>query len=85
MQKWEYLEVYHWRSGWSDSMGRSGDFVYVDAREIDGRWYHSGGLLNELGAQGWELIGIEVLPAGQYGTTAAKWIFKRPGAQGAGG
>ncbi len=90
MQKWEYLEVYldysagswvdreghrHYRAGsWADSMGREGQLVRVSPV-----WQHSGGLLNELGSQGWELVGVESYPeATGGGLAAAKWVFKRP-------
>ena len=46
---------------------------------LKGGWrYHFGPLMNELGAQGWELVGIQVLPAGSTYTVEAQWIFKRP-------
>lgn len=36
------------------------------------------GTLDELGEQGWELVGIQVLPRGESQTHSATWIFKRP-------
>jgi hypothetical protein len=68
VQKWEYLRVYFPGTKWYDSLGRSGEGVKTGQG-----WYHCGGLLNELGAQGWELTGV----GGQYGNLL---YFRRPGA-----
>jgi hypothetical protein len=84
MQQWEYLEVLVHYYGismkqvgeWHDSMGRRGNLVRMEL-EGHGFWYHSGGLLNELGAQGWELVGIEEDPV-QGSGSGVKWVLKRP-------
>ncbi len=81
MQRWEYLEI-QIDSGirvWRDSLGREGEL-----REATGRWgsyRHGGALLNDLGDQGWELVGIEAVPSGStvwQSRPEARWIFKRP-------
>jgi hypothetical protein len=75
MQRWEYVEVLlDAREGrWFDDRGRSGDLAHVE--------YGSGRLaeehvflskvLAELGADGWELIGVAPHSAGE------KLYFKR--------
>lgn len=87
MQKWEYLELFlNYGSGkWRDSMGREGA-LSSGGSAYGGNWYHSGGLLNDLGQQGWELVAVEAYPitssGGSIGTgmLSAKWVFKRPSA-----
>ncbi len=85
MQRWEYLEVevnyfYGW---WRDSLGRRGKLVDSEEADPNQPFSHSGPLLNELGEQGWELIGIQVLPhGGTFRTYDARWVFKRPGTSG---
>jgi hypothetical protein len=73
VQNWEYLEVeikelgsYH-PHPWQDSMGRSGEL-----KRLGEELSNSAPLLNELGAQGWELVGV--YSPGR----AAKLILKRP-------
>jgi len=80
MPQWEYLEVHvdYDAKTWSDSSGRTGLLVRSESRLI-----HSGGLLNDLGQQRWELVGMETHPyisSGNSNSTRsdAKWIFKRP-------
>jgi hypothetical protein len=76
MQKWEYLEVFLDSSYgvWQDSMGRNGQLA--EMRKPRGfSWKPSAGLLNELGAQGWELTGI----------SGAVLYLKRPSTAGTGG
>lgn len=79
MQRWEYLEVflnYSWAK-WHDSTGRQGELV-TGAKITDIHWWqHSGPLLNELGREGWELVGVESHTGSNDG---AKWIFKRTAA-----
>lgn len=87
MKQWEYLEVGldYSKGRWRDSLGREGALVGSWSA-----WTHSGGLLNDLGRQGWELVGVEAYPntsgGSSYGSgaRAAKWIFKRPSSQGTG-
>lgn len=87
MQQWEYLELFlsYYQGKWEDSLGRQGELV---KGELSGyasswKWQHSGTLLNELGQQGWELVGVEAYPytygGGSIGLglVAAKWLFKR--------
>ena len=78
MQKWEYIEVFvnYPDKRRDDSMGRSGELIVVNEGFVY-QWEHSGGLLNELGAQGWEMTGVETHTSSS-GTHAAKWLFKRP-------
>lgn len=74
MERWEYLECvvdYHGTGSWWDSVGRSGELAEGQSG------YHAGPLLNALGAQGWELVGIQVLPRGDHYTSQARWLFKR--------
>lgn len=83
MQNWEYLEVFfdYASNTWQDSMGRRGEL------DVDDRFKHAGKLLNELGQQGWELVGLEFYPNSSggtiYGAYLAKWVFKRPSGPGA--
>ncbi len=68
MAKWEYLEVYVLPSGvWTDNTGRTG----APTRLYNG-WVTSATLLNELGAEGWELAGV-VPSDGAY-----RLLLKRP-------
>ncbi len=63
MQSWEYLEIEvgaFSRGGkshtkWTDSMGRSGELQQFGL--LDGH-PNPAPLLNELGAQGWELVAV---------------------------
>jgi len=80
MQRWEYLELFlnYYYDRWSDSSGREGTLVRHGSEP---QFVHSGGLADELGHQGWELVGIETYPymdsGNSYGVSYAKWIFKR--------
>lgn len=59
MQRWEYLEVQVHQEHWIDSLGRRGKLPSERAYGASyGETYFSGGLLNELGEQGWELAGV---------------------------
>jgi len=78
VQSWEYLEIELYtydrarregRPGWKDSMGRSG----VLDEMLGGHFLNSAPLLNELGAQGWELVGVQSTPSYE-----SKLILKRP-------
>lgn len=62
MQRWEYLD-------WHDSLGRKGKLPSYD---ID-RSTFLGAFLNDLGAQGWDLVA-----ASNTGETHSRWILKRP-------
>ncbi len=73
MQKWEYLVlsvgVVSGGVEWSDSAGRKG--------RLGRDWDASvAALLNDLGLQGWELIGVTT-PGGP-----SKFYFKRPDRKG---
>ncbi len=77
MQQWEYLEVYLFQGepgqgSWMDSTGRQGSMVVVDVPGAKYRWNTSAAALNDLGAQGWELVAA--MPAG----AGHRLIFKRP-------
>jgi hypothetical protein len=83
VQSWEYLEVVLGNDSiradktnliWRDSMGRSGDL-----QALVFRFANSAPLLNELGAQGWELVGVQ--PSSDVSGHYAKYILKRPRAQ----
>jgi len=69
VQGWEYLEIAIQGHRWSDSMGRSG----VLDEMLGGHFLNSAPLLNELGAQGWELVGVQSTPSYE-----SKLILKRP-------
>ena len=72
MQKWEYLVKGYWYDGKKKSWLAGGPGV--DVAEY----------LNELGAQGWELVGValEGVPAGgnipRWQETPSALFFKRP-------
>lgn len=74
MQAWEYLEIELRESKWSDSLGRGGELEsFIDSSSpYPAR--NSAALLNELGAQGWELIGVQ----GSEYVSRAKLYLKRP-------
>ena len=80
MQSWEYLEIelvsQAWRGGgareWKDSMGRSGKL-----EPLGQNFLNSTPLLNELGAQGWELVGVQSYET-NGNTFGAKLFLKRP-------
>ena len=58
MQKWEYLTVSAHEHDWVDSRGRSGKFKNLKSVGLLSAWkaWDYVPLLNELGAEGWELI-----------------------------
>ena len=67
MQRWEYLVAWidssqRGESHWSDSTGRRGSVPIGD------HWHAAGAMLAQLGAEGWELVGIE----------QARFFLKRP-------
>jgi hypothetical protein len=80
MQRWEYLELFlnYYYDRWCDSSGREGTLVRHGTEK---QFVHTGGLADELGQQGWELIGIETYPymdaGNSFGVSFAKWLFKR--------
>ena len=86
MQGWEYLKVFldYQQERWSDNLSREGDLSAGPLGRYELAWHHSGDLLNDLGQQGWELVGVESYPYLFDGTTSGrgvssgKWIFKRP-------
>ena len=74
MQPWLYLCVMTWDADWADSAGRTGKFPQVKGRFSSGDWHDPASLLNELGKEGWELVGtVSGATAGCY-----KLILKRP-------
>ena len=74
MPQWEYLEVYTFEGAWADNRGRRGDLDEVV--KVKNRIAHSRAtLLNDLGSQGWELVGLEC-PASAYDPVTL--FFKRP-------
>ena len=75
MVTWEYLEVMlNTKEGWwRDSIGREGELARRAYGLMSFR-YASASLLNELGAEGWELVGYDADPV-------ARWILKRPSSQ----
>ncbi len=56
MRRWEYLELDVHVEHWSGSDGRSGRLPAVQVGA--GRLASVAPLLNELGAEGWELAGV---------------------------
>jgi hypothetical protein len=54
---WEYLEVYVFDGSWTDSSGRKGRLKEVSVGSLARGFRDTTPLLNELGRQGWELIG----------------------------
>ena len=65
MQEWEYLQGWLYADQWLDSKGRSGTAV-----ETVHRWYDLTLLLDQLGAEGWELVSVDA--------NGAIFFFKRP-------
>jgi hypothetical protein len=72
MQQWEYLElrVHTSWDNWSDSLGRSGPLSTVT-----GPHRGTAAVCNELGEQGWELVGLTSDDRPNQNFVA---IFKRP-------
>jgi len=69
MQRWEYLELVYLglEAQWMDSNGESGRVSRVrQTHMLTDR-------MNELGAQGWELVGVVGIDEQYY-----RLIFKRP-------
>jgi hypothetical protein len=59
MQKWEYIELRIFGPEWADSRGNSGKVAPSAARHgYTGQWRSIAPILNELGAEGWEMAGI---------------------------
>ncbi len=71
MDRWEYLEIWASKAQWWDSVGRSGKLPESTA---DDCWPVTP-LLNELGDQGWEVVGIA---ADGYHWWQQKLLLKRP-------
>ena len=75
MEKWEYLTVQVTLGEWYDSTGRKGktdllsDFVAGNEYKV----YHPTELLNDLGEEGWEMVGV----AGTDSSQRYKLFFKR--------
>lgn len=63
MQKWEYMTLQTFAGEWVDGNGRTG--------KHRGRLQQ---LLNEFGAQGWELRTMIMDPS----IKAEEWVFARP-------
>ena len=75
MQRWEYHEVFVAGLRWGDSVGRYGEVPR--GVEIGARFPVQGTMMsaaNELGAEGWELVGvISTNDLNHY-----RLVFKRP-------
>jgi len=59
MSSWEYLDVIVCQRDWRDSTGRIGELPEIQTPR--GGAFHFGALsplLNELDAEGWELVGL---------------------------
>ena len=56
MQRWEYLTLFVSRLSWSDSLGRQGEVPRLVGWQSQGDPTE---LLNQLGDQGWELVGAD--------------------------
>jgi hypothetical protein len=75
MQRWEYLTIFISTVTWQNSLGRTGTLrnIYPRALESD-RVGDPTELLNELGEQGWDLVGVN----SGYTLTTYKLFLKRP-------
>ena len=73
MQAWEYLEVLvsPASSRWEDSTGHVRHLVVEGAGAS--QWATMTPLLNELGAEGWELAAARAVARGRH-----RLVFKRP-------
>jgi hypothetical protein len=73
VQKWEYLELYTSGPQWADSFGESG---MAEPGPKPKNWPHRWGTvqprLNQLGQDGWEVVGITQV--GDF----VRYLFKRP-------
>jgi hypothetical protein len=75
MDKWEYLTVQITLGDWHDSTGRQGknnvlsDFISGNADKV----YDPTELLNNLGEDGWEMVGVASTDSSQR----YKLFFKR--------
>jgi hypothetical protein len=67
VQQWEYLDLMVLSADWADSQGRSGKLTEFPVEGRDEYWT-VGPLLNQLGAEGWELVGFQ----------GGRLILKRP-------
>jgi hypothetical protein len=73
MQQWEYLEIAVSSEYWVDSSGNVSQLPLVTPQKWKtGSHWSTGLLLNQLGAEGWELTGV-VSQDSTY-----KFVFKRP-------
>lgn len=75
MQRWEYLAVHFEGRHWADSLGHRGDVVNAGRpyNETVNNDHQPGKLLNELGDQGWEVVGVASGDASDY-----RLFLKRP-------
>jgi hypothetical protein len=69
MQRWEYHTITTYAYNWADSIGRTGRLP----REGPPMYGDPTGMLNELGEQGWELIGVAARAGGD-----CQLFLKRP-------
>ena len=72
MQQWEYKDVHVAATTWTDGTGSRGSLQRF-AHEAGHSFWSANQLLNELGSEGWELIGSAAGAADHY-----VLFFKRP-------
>ena len=58
MGGWEYLEAYVYQDDWIDSSGRRVSLKSETKMHNANTHFTASPILNELGTQGWELVGI---------------------------
>jgi hypothetical protein len=79
MQKWEYLRLeVRWKK---PTFGEGYWLTMFHGKEVQG-WSEVWELINDLGAQGWELVGVLSIDTGGgasigYTMTGAEYYFKR--------
>ena len=71
MQSWEYLQVCVIDRNWADSLGRNGQLAPGPGLD----WRLVTPLLNELGGEGWELVGTT---SGDGRANIYQLFLKRP-------
>ena len=75
MQKWEYMELLAGPRTWQDSAGQAGETPSIGTASLE-RWWSVTPILNELGTEGWELVGIA--PYSTHAFSGFRLFFKRP-------
>lgn len=74
-QKWEYIELRVFGPDWADSRGNAGRLVSLPIKQGGAaQWRWTSPVLNELGEEGWELVGM----ADDASPNAYTAFFKRP-------